>query len=377
MLHRTGLLTAFASLCLLIAPALAAEEPMPGKQVAVEFVSKTDPAEKMNYLLFLPKAYWEDDRKWPVMMFLHGSGERGDNIDAVKVHGPPKLVASRPDFPFILISPQCPKDRSWNGEVRLRLLAELLDGVLTKYHADLSRVSLTGLSMGGFGTWSMAARWPDRFSAGVPICGGGNPEQAASLKTVPLWVFHGAKDGAVPLKLSEDMVRAVQKVEGSVKLTIYPEAGHDSWTESYNNEALYQWVLEQRREKPLPLPTVKTDLAYVSVGSLNVILGDPADRQAVSASVYLTSPLDQAASLRRLVAARKDELLATFRKHWDTKTADELAGVAGQTKSQAALQTLATETLFAAGSNEKAFELQVVFDQYSVRKNGRLNVDVK
>ena len=377
MLYRSGLLTAFTSLCLLMTPVFAAEEPSPGKQVALEFVSQSAPAEKMNYLLFLPKTYGDDDRKWPVMMFLHGSGERGDNIEAVKVHGPPKLVASRPDFPFIVISPQCPKDRSWNGEIRLRLLAELLDGVLTKYRTDLSRVSLTGLSMGGFGTWSMAARWPDRFAAGVPICGGGNPEQAASLKTVPLWVFHGAKDGAVPLKLSEDMVSAVQKVDGNVKLTIYPEAGHDSWTESYNNEALYQWLLEQRREKPLPLPTVKTDLAFVSVGSLSVILGDPADKQNVSASVYLTAPLDQAAALRRLVAARKDDLLAAFKKQWETKTADELMGVAGQQKSQSALQTATTETLFAAGSNEKAFELQVVFDQYSVRKNGRLKVDAK
>ena len=377
MLNRIGLLTTFASLCLLIAPVLAAEEPTPGKQVALEFVSKTDPAEKMNYLLFLPKAYGDDDRKWPVMMFLHGSGERGDNVDLVKLHGPPKLVATRPDFPFILISPQCPKDRSWNGEVRLRLLAELLDGVLTKHRTDLSRVSLTGLSMGGFGTWSMAARWPDRFSAGVPICGGGNPEQAASLKTVPLWVFHGAKDEAVPLKLSEDMVSAVQKVEGNVKLTIYPEANHNSWTETYENEAVYQWILEQRREKPLPLPTVKTDQAFVSVGSLNVILGDPADRQAVSASVYLTAPLDQAATLRRLVATRKYDLLAAFKKQWETKTADELAGAAGQTKSQVAFQTATTDTLFAAGSNEKAFELQVVFDQYSVRKNGRLKVDAK
>jgi predicted peptidase len=141
----------------------------------------------LGYLLYLPKDYAEKD-SWPLMLFLHGAGERGDDLQRVKVHGPPKLIAAGKEFPFIVVSPQCPKDRSWET---LELTA-LVDEIVEKYKVDPDRIYVTGLSMGGFGTWSLAACTPHRFAALVPICGGGEPQAAKRIAHVPVWVFHGA-----------------------------------------------------------------------------------------------------------------------------------------------------------------------------------------
>ena len=197
---------------------------------------------QLKYLLHLPKSY-DQKQSWPLLLFLHGIGERGDNLDRVKFHGPPKLIAAGKELPFIVVSPQCPGDRWWKSED----LSALLDEITEKYKVDKDRIYVTGLSMGGFGTWSLAASSPDRFAALVPICGGGDPNTAARLAHVPIWVFHGAKDPVVPVKRSEEMVAALKKANGNVKLTVYPEAGHDSWTEAYNNPELYDWLLQQKR----------------------------------------------------------------------------------------------------------------------------------
>ncbi len=201
---------------------------------------------KLNYLLSLPKGYEESDKQWPMILFLHGAGESGDELAKVKRHGPPKLVQQK-DYPFIIVSPQSPR-RGWNTEA----LMGLVDDVASKYRVDQSRIYLTGLSMGGFGTWSLAEAYPDRFAAIAPICGGGDPKQAGRLKDLPIWVFHGAKDTTVPLKRSEDMVQAVKDAGGDAKLTVYPDAGHDSWTETYNNPELYEWFLKHHREPAKP-----------------------------------------------------------------------------------------------------------------------------
>jgi len=119
--------------------------------------------------------------------------------------------------------------------------------VIRKYHVDRRRVYLTGLSMGGFGTWSLAAANPKRFAAIAPICGGGNTADAKKLATLPMWVFHGAKDPTVPVQRSREMVEAIKVAGGNIKYTEYPEAGHDSWTETYDNPALYEWFLAQKR----------------------------------------------------------------------------------------------------------------------------------
>lgn len=199
----------------------------------------------MRYLLFLPDNY-DQREQWPLLLFLHGAGERGDDLELVKKHGPPKLVETQKDFPFVVISPQCERNRRWNAT----RLTVLVDDVVQKYNVDEDRIYVTGLSMGGFGTWALAAEQPERFAAIVPICGGGEPLWARLLKEVPVWAFHGAKDTVVPLERSEEMVDAVKNRGGNARLTVYPEAGHDSWTETYDNPELYEWLLEQQRRKP-------------------------------------------------------------------------------------------------------------------------------
>lgn len=181
------------------------------------------------------------------MLFLHGAGERGNNIELVKKHGPPKIVETKTDFPFILISPQCPKGQWWSDETQLEFLSQLLDFLLPKLRVDRNRIYLTGLSMGGYGTWALAIKRPYTFAAIAPICGGGDPVQVCKIKQVPVWVFHGGKDKTVPIKNSREMVDALRACGGNVKFTIYPQAYHNSWTETYNNPDLYGWFLSHRR----------------------------------------------------------------------------------------------------------------------------------
>jgi len=196
----------------------------------------------LKYLLYLPKDYAQQ-QAWPLMLFLHGAGERGENLDQVKRHGPPKLVEAGQEFPFIVVSPQCPKDRWWQPVE----LAALLDEIVEKYKVDQDRIYVTGLSMGGFGTWALAAYQPRRFAALVPSCGGGETLYAKLLAGVPIWVFHGAKDRVVPPERSEAMVEAIKKQGGNVQFTLYPDAQHDSWTATYADPRLYRWLLQQSR----------------------------------------------------------------------------------------------------------------------------------
>ncbi len=206
-----------------------------------------------NYLLFLPKDYHaKSNQRWPLLLFLHGAGERGTNISKVTEHGPPKIVKNKPDFPFILVSPQCPANQRWENDV----LLALLDEVVAKYKVDKKRIYLTGLSMGGYGTWSLGIAYPEKFAAIAPICGGGDiidvllasRTKTQALKTLPVWAFHGAKDPVVKVAESERMVNAL-KTAGckEVELKVYPEAGHDSWTETYTNPQLYDWFLKHTR----------------------------------------------------------------------------------------------------------------------------------
>ena len=211
-----------------------------GRQVATSL--DTQVRVTLDYLLYLPRDYQEKD-SWPLVLFLHGAGERGDNLDLVKVHGPPKLVETGKDFPFILVSPQGEPKRWWQA---IQLTA-LLDEIVAKHKVDEDRIYVTGLSMGGFGTWSLAAYTPNRFAAIAPICGGGQPYQTKQYPHLAVWAFHGGKDGLIPPRCSQEMVDALNKQGGNAKITIYPEAGHNSWTEAYNNPELYTWLLEQKR----------------------------------------------------------------------------------------------------------------------------------
>ncbi|MEO2018279.1 MAG: prolyl oligopeptidase family serine peptidase [Fuerstiella sp.] len=198
---------------------------------------------RMDYLLALPRNYAKQE-SWPLVLFLHGAGERGDDLQLVRKHGPPKLIGEGKEFPFIVVSPQCPKDVWWEP---IELTA-LLDEVISRHKVDEDRVYVTGLSMGGFGTWRLAAFTPNRFAAIAPICGGGETYWARRFPHLPTWAFHGAKDTGVPLERSQEMVDALTEKGGQPRLTIYPEAGHDSWTETYNNPQLYEWLLAQERK---------------------------------------------------------------------------------------------------------------------------------
>lgn len=229
--------------------------PAPGTQSSQSLHARLRQEFKLPYLLFLPEGYQPTGAKrWPLILFLHGAGERGTNLAKVTVHGPPKLVPKQPGFPFIVASPQCPPGEVWSDE---SLLA-LLDDLLARYKIDGSRVYLTGLSMGGYGTWSLACRAPSRFAAIAPICGGGETirillpraGEAAALKSLGVWAFHGAKDTVVPLDESERMINAFKKAGcRDIQLTVYPDAGHDSWTETYANPKLFEWFLQHQRTK--------------------------------------------------------------------------------------------------------------------------------
>ena len=207
---------------------------------------------KVNYLLYLPKDYGKDKgKKWPLVVFLHGSGESGSDVEKVKTHGPPKLIAAGKEFPFILVSPQAPDARrGWDIET----LNAMLDEVLAKYAVEQDQVYLTGLSMGGNGTWIWATANSERFAAIAPICGWGDDRIAGRrLRSMPTWVFHGTKDTTVAISESERLVESLKKAgNAEVKFTVYPEAGHDSWTVTYDNPELYTWLLSHKRPKPDP-----------------------------------------------------------------------------------------------------------------------------
>ena len=231
--------------------------PSPNNQLVKSFDFQRPGVIHLNYLLHLPSGCEKDsNKKWPLILFLHGAGERGSNIWAVATHGPPRIATTNAAFPFIVVSPQCPEGEHWQNEP----LLGLLDDIIKKYPVDTGRIYLTGLSMGGYGTWDLGLAHPEKFAAIAPICGGGqvirvilsSREQGSPLKTLGVWAFHGAKDPVVPVQESEHMVQALKKAQvPDVKLTIYPTAQHNSWSETYDNPELYEWFLAHERKSKL------------------------------------------------------------------------------------------------------------------------------
>jgi predicted peptidase len=246
----------------------ADEKPVPGKQVAQEIelpastsnwgigVNKdiglprpvdTTKTEIVRYYLFLPADYEEKATKngSPLFLFLHGAGERGDtpaDVQLLKKHGPPKLL-DEPEFAkswsCITVTPQCKKNYGWSPQQ----LMLLLDSIEKQFKVDKERVYVSGISMGGFGTWMCLNEAPQRFAAAAPICGGAKTEWAAKFKDIPIWNFHGNKDPGVNIALSKNIVEAI-RAEGGKKIifTIYAGAGHDVWTRTYENQLLYDWL---------------------------------------------------------------------------------------------------------------------------------------
>lgn len=197
-----------------------------------------------SFLVALPEGYGRiRSQRWPLILFLHGSGERGSDVQQVAVHGPIKEIRRGRKIPMIVVAPQCPEGQWWDADT----LTGLLDHMERKYRVDRNRIYLTGLSMGGFGTWDLAIRSPQRFAAIAPICGGGEPRRARVLKDIPTWVVHGDRDPAVPLQQSVEMVEALRKAGGNVRFDIIQGGGHDVWTDVYANPAFYEWLLSQKR----------------------------------------------------------------------------------------------------------------------------------
>ena len=199
-------------------------------------------------LLFLPAGFRAGGAvKYPLLIFLHGSGEAGDDLEKLKIHGPPQFVESRPDFPFIVASPQSPL-------IELRgfdpnMLEAMLDELIARLPIDTDRVYLTGLSLGGMWSYGWASRHPERFAAIAPVAGTWDPAEACGLRNVPVWAFHGANDDVVPVAGDRAMIDAINACGGHARQTVYPDVGHEAWNPAYADPELYDWLLHQHRHR--------------------------------------------------------------------------------------------------------------------------------
>lgn len=211
-------------------------------------VDKTQ-QDTIDYWFFFPSdESAKTDDGYPLMLFMHGAGERGDDPKSVLIHGPAKLCANpetSKTWKFITVSPQCKDHKDWSP---LQML-ELIDQICAAYPVDKSRIYVTGLSMGGFGTWGVAAIASDRIAAAVPICGWFDVSKAAQI-TTPIWAFHGDADQAVKVESGYAITNAVKEAGNKdVQFTVYPGVPHDSWTRTYDNPELYTWLLSKSLKK--------------------------------------------------------------------------------------------------------------------------------
>ncbi len=260
----------------------------------------------LRHLVYLPQGYDDDlARPWPLILFLHGSGERGNEVDRVKVNGLPRELANGREVPAVVLSPQCPADARWDDDLMVAALAALLDDALVRYRVDPRRVTLTGLSMGGAGTWALAAAHPERFAAIAPVCGAADPGIATRLRRVPIWAFHGAKDDIVPVGATQAMAEALARVHGDMRTTIYPDAGHDSWSATYANPEFYTWLLQHEKTAPALVAPESAVLTASSGDAAKALDGDPATRweSAWTDPQWLQIDLGAATALRRVVIA--------------------------------------------------------------------------
>lgn len=196
------------------------------------------------YYDYLLMSYGRPTTGRPVLLFLHGSGERGKDLLPVTIHGPAQHPELMNQTDMVLISPLCPRGEWWSTG----RLYQFLEVVINRHQLNPRQVYVTGLSMGGFATWDLAIQYPDWIKGIAPVCGGGLVEKACEMKMVPIWAFHGEKDPIVPADTSRLMVHRVQQCGGHAKLTIYPDLEHDSWTTTYANPELYQWFISLRNK---------------------------------------------------------------------------------------------------------------------------------
>ncbi len=199
-----------------------------------------------RYLLYLPPDYAQNKhKKYPLIVFLHGSGERGTDLNKVKMHGPPKEIEKGRQFEFIILSPQCDERGGWS----VPSLIGLLDEAEHRLRVDKDREYLTGLSMGGMGTYALATAQPNRFAAIAPIAGAAGPTIASKIKDIPIWATHGDKDQAVNINGEIPLIDTLKGLGAEVKYDIIPNGEHDVWTAVYQSHALYDWFLRHTRKK--------------------------------------------------------------------------------------------------------------------------------
>ncbi len=191
----------------------------------------------------LPNDYLASTTPWPLVVFLHGSGERGTDLAAVLRNGPPLQASQGKPFPFVLCSPQLPEDQQWEPEQ----LHALLHALQERFYVDKDRSLATGLSLGGHGVWNWATAYPNDLAAIVPVCGHGDPSKVASMRKVPVRAYHGDADTAVPIADQQACVDALRAAGGTVSFTVYPGVGHASWIPAYDDAGLVPWMLAQRR----------------------------------------------------------------------------------------------------------------------------------
>jgi len=216
----------------------------------------------LPYRLLIPKSY-DAKKSYPLVVFFHGAGERGNDNVKQLVHGMADFASDdvMDKYPCFVMAPQCPAgeqwvDTPWSAAAHkmpakptepMQLSLELIGVLQNEFSIDANRIYVTGLSMGGFGTWDAIQRQPKRFAAAVPICGGGDPAYAKQIAHLPIWAFHGDKDGVVKVQRTRDMITAIKAAGGSPKYTEYPGVGHNAWTATYANRKLYAWLFAQKR----------------------------------------------------------------------------------------------------------------------------------
>jgi len=202
--------------------------------------------ETLSYYLYYPEEYeTQPQKKFPILLFLHGGGESGDSLVAIKRNGPPKMIIEGKKFPFLILAPQNPYQKKWWNT---RAVNQLLDSIVSTNRIDQSRIYLTGLSRGGGAAWEMAVQYPNKFAALAVVCGMTPVPYASWInKKLPIWVFHGEEDKSIPISESETMVDRLKGMGYEVKFTRYPGVGHNSWIQAYQTDALYEWFMNQQK----------------------------------------------------------------------------------------------------------------------------------
>jgi predicted peptidase len=205
----------------------------------------THVSETLDYYLYTPKGYEsKKEAQFPLLLFLHGGGESGDSLTALKRSGPPKLIVEGREFPFLILAPQNPHPKKWWNT---RAVKQLLDSVVAHHRVDKNRIYLTGLSRGGGAAWEMAVHYPETFAAMAVVCGMTPLPYASWInREMPIWVFHGEEDASIPISESEGMVAKLREMGYDVTFTKYPKVGHNAWTRAYATDALYDWFMEQK-----------------------------------------------------------------------------------------------------------------------------------